>query len=476
MKPPSEAMAAMPDTPAAVPVEAETRTRKVKFTQQMEDDLLLSIRERGRGFKLTVAILGSIVLWAVFAYIYQLRNGMGVTGLNRPVYWGVYICNFVFFIGISHAGTLISAILRMCNAEWRRPITRSAEVITVMVLFFGVLNVVFDLGRPDRALNIVTSAQFSSPLLWDVTSITVYFLSSTTYLYLPLIPDIAILRDRFPKARWFYGPLALGWSGTDKQKHRLEKLIGIMAIIVLPVAVSVHTVVSWVFAMTVQPLWHSTIFGPYFVVGAIFSGIAALIIAMALLRKAYKLENYLKQVHFDYLGRLLLVMTALWFYFTFAEHLTAYYGGEPAHMAVLMEKVTGRYAPMFWTMVVCCFIIPMALLTRSKTRNVKGTVIASITITIGMWLERFTIVVPTLVNPRLPYQRGLYTPSWVEWSMLAGCMAMFILMYVLFTKIFPIISIWEVKEGIEEGSDDTYDRVVSYLPGPEGKGTEAGGA
>ncbi|NQU47343.1 MAG: polysulfide reductase NrfD [Planctomycetes bacterium] len=460
--------------PVNIPAPTQCKPKNVQFTQQMEDELLMSVRERGRGFKITVIILSTIVLWAVFAYVYQLRNGMGVTGLNRPVYWGVYICNFVFFIGISHAGTLISAILRMCNAEWRRPITRSAEVITVMVLAFGVLNVIFDLGRPDRAMNIITSAHFRSPLLWDVTSITVYFLASTTYLYLPLIPDIALMRDRFPKARWFYAPLALGWSGTEKQFHLLEKIISVMAIFVLPIAVSVHTVVSWVFAMTVQPLWHSTIFGPYFVVGAIFSGIAALIIAMAILRKAYKLENYLKQIHFDYLGRLLLVMTVLWFYFTFAEHLTAFYGGEPAHMAVLMEKVSGRYAPLFWTMVVCCFIIPMVILSRAKTRNVKGTVVASITITIGMWLERFTIVVPTLVNPRLPYDRGIYAPSWVEWSMLAGCMAMFILMYVLFTKIFPIVSVWEVKEGIEEGAETTYDRLVTYLPGPEVEKAETG--
>ena len=246
-----------------------------------------------------------------------------------------------------------------------------------------------------------TNSHWRSPLLWDVSSITLYLAASTTYLYLPLIPDIAILRDRFPKAQWFYRPLALGWTGTDRQHKLLERLISIMAIIVLPVAISVHTVVSWVFSMTVQPLWHSTIFGPYFVVGAIFSGIAGLIVAMAILRKAYKLQDYMKDVHFDYLGRLLLVMTLLWFYFTFAEHLTAYYGGEPAHMAVLQEKVVGRYAPLFWTMFVCCFIIPMALLSRKATRNVTGTVIASITITLGMWLERFTIVVPTLVNPRM---------------------------------------------------------------------------
>ncbi|MFQ5505376.1 MAG: NrfD/PsrC family molybdoenzyme membrane anchor subunit [Planctomycetota bacterium] len=443
------------------------------MTKEMEDQLLGSVLNVGRGFKIAATTLLAVTALALVAYFYQLKSGLGVTGMNRPVYWGVYITNFVFFIGISHAGTLISAILRLCNAEWRRPITRAAEVITVMVLFFGVVNVLFDLGRPDRALNVITKSNFVSPLLWDVTSITVYLLSSTVYLYLPLIPDIAICRERFPHMRWFYGPLSLGWTGTERQKHFLERLISIMAIIVLPVAVSVHTVVSWVFAMTIQPLWHSTIFGPYFVVGAIFSGIAALLIAMAVIRKAYGLQDYMKEVHFDYLGRLLLVMTLLWFYFTFAEHLTAFYGGEPAHMAVLQAKVFGHYAPYFWTMVAFCFVIPMFLLTRARTRNVKGTVVASVTITIGMWLERYTIVIPTLVNPRMPYERGFYGPSWVEWSLLAGCASLFILLYMTFTKLFPIVSIWEIREGMEEGHHTTHERILSYLPNPE---QPAGGA
>ena len=458
-------------SPADVVAVATPEVKAPRMTKGMEDQLLAPLLRPGRAFKIAATILLTITVVSFVAYFLQLRSGMAVTGLNRPVYWGVYITNFVFFIGISHAGTLISAILRLCNAEWRRPITRAAEVITVMVLFFGVANVLFDLGRPDRALNVLTESNFTSPLLWDVSSITVYLLSSTVYLYLPLIPDIAICRERFPKMRWFYGPLALGWKGTERQKHILERLISVMAIIVLPVAISVHTVVSWVFSMTIQPLWHSTIFGPYFVVGAIFSGIAALLIAMAVIRKAYGLQGYMKDVHFDYLGRLLLVMALLWFYFTFAEHLTAFYGGEPAHMAVFEAKVFGAYAGYFWAMVVGCFVIPMIILVRKKTRTVTGTVIASITITIGMWLERWTIVVPTLVNPRMDYERGIYGPTWVEWAMLAGCASMFILLYMCFTKLFPIISIWEIKEGMEEGHKETHERVLSYLPRPEDAGS-----
>src|ERR1019366_896633 len=253
------------------------------------------VLKTGSGYWLLIFVLVSIVLWAVYAYSIQWRDGLGVTGLNRPVYWGFYITNFVFFVGISHAGTLISAILRLCQAEWRRPITRMAETITVMVLFFGAGNILLDLGRPDRALYVFRYSHFTSPLMWDVVSITTYLITSTTYLYVAMIPDIALLRDTVTGWRGpLYRVLSLGWSGTDKQHRRLQIAIAFLAIIVIPIAVSVHTVVSWVFGMTIQPMWHSSIFGPFFVVGAIYSGIAVLLLAMAILRKVYHLENYLK--------------------------------------------------------------------------------------------------------------------------------------------------------------------------------------
>lgn len=421
----------------------------------------------GARFWIVVAALGAVIALGLTAYIYQVRTGLGVTGMNRPTYWGIYIINFVFFIGISHAGTLISAILRLANAEWRRAITRSAEVITVMVIFFGVVNVIIDLGRPDRLTNVIAHGRLESPLLWDVCSITVYLMVSATYLYLPLIPDIAILRDQTDRRKWLYRLLALGWQGTDKQFRRLHRAMGILMVIVIPVAVSVHTVVSFVFAMTTQPMWHAAIFGPYFVVGAIFSGIAALIVAMAIIRWAYRLEGYIKEIHFDYLGKLLLVMTLFWFYFTFAEYLTTWYGAEPVMMTVWWSKISGEYAVPFWGMFVCCFVIPFAILCRQKTRTVAGTVIAGCFITVGMWLERFIIVVPTIVNPRLPIERGFYTPTWVEWSILAGCFAFFILLYVLFTRFFPIVSIWEIQEGRRFGETELVDRVRTYMPDTE---------
>ncbi|MDO8700349.1 MAG: NrfD/PsrC family molybdoenzyme membrane anchor subunit [Deltaproteobacteria bacterium] len=435
-----------------------------------EDILLAPIARTGPGFYWAVAGLGVFILWGAIAYAVQLYEGLGVTGLQQPVSWGLYVTNFVFFIGISHAGTLISAILRLSRAEWRRPITRMAEVITAMVLFIGAGQILVDMGRPDRIFNVIRHGRYQSPLLWDATSISAYLTASLTYLYLPMIPDIAILRDRLGKWKLFYSVLALGWTGTEAQKRVLNRAIAIMCVLVIPVAVSVHTVVSFVFSMTLQPMWHSTIFGPYFVVGAIFSGIAALIVAMIIFRKAYGLEPYLKPIHFRYLGQLLLIMSLLWFYFTFAEYLTGYYGAEPEEMKIFWSKFSGPFWPFFWAMVLCNFFIPLACLVRLGRRTVGKVLAASLAIIVGMWLERFIIVVPTLSIPRLPFPQTIYVPTWVELGEFAGSLALFALFYLLFTKVFPIISIWEIREGREEGVKEVEERIKSYLP-DEVKGT-----
>ena len=429
-----------------------------------EDILLAPIAHTGPGFYWAVAGLSVFILWGAVAYAFQFSEGLGVTGLQQPVSWGFYVTNFVFFIGISHAGTLISAILRLSRAEWRRPITRMAEVITAMVLFIGAGQILVDLGRPDRILNVILHGRYQSPLLWDATSISAYLTASLTYLYLPMIPDIAILRDRLGKWKLFYSVLALGWTGTDQQQKVLNRAIAIMAVLVIPVAVSVHSVVSFVFSMTLQPMWHSTIFGPYFVVGAIFSGIAALIVAMIVFRKAYGLEHYLKPIHFRYLGQLLLIMSLLWFYFTFAEYLTGYYGAEPEEMKVFWAKFSGPFWPFFWGMVFCNLFVPLTCLVRLGQHTIGKVLTASLSIIIGMWLERFIIVIPSLSNPRLPFPLTPYHPTWVELGEFAGSLALFALFYLLFTKVFPIISIWEIREGREEGLKEVEERVRSYLP------------
>lgn len=430
-----------------------------------EQVLLRPLVETSRSFYVVAALLAAIALWGMFAYYLQVRYGLGRTGLNRPSYWGIYIISFVFFIGISHAGTLISAILRVSKAEWRRSITRSAELITVLVIGFGAIQPIIDLGRPDRVLNVLFHAQVRSPLLWDVTSIGLYFISCTVYLYVPLLPDLAIIRDSDIKAPRLYRFLAAGYQDTPAQRARLERVIGVLSIIVIPIAVSVHTVIGWIFAMTLRPMWHSTIFGPYFVMGAIYSGIAAILVAMVILRRAFGLQQYFKGIHFDYLGRLLLLFSLLWFYFTFAEYLTAFYGGEPGEMRAFWAKLTGPFAIPFWAMVLGCFIIPVSLMSRRSMRTPRGTFIAGIAVMIGMWLERFNIVVPTSVNPRWEIEAiGHYLPSWVELSIMAATFSGFILLYMLATKFVPIVSIWEIKEGREHSVQEVADRVAEYLP------------
>ena len=443
---------------------------KLQENQLLNQDeaLYRPIYETGKGFYITVGILSLIILWALIMYIGQVYYGLGVTGMNQRITWGFYIVNFVFFIGISHAGTLISAILRLSKAEWRRPITRMAEVITAIVLAIGGLHPILDLGRPDRVLNIFTAGRLQSPLLWDVTSITAYFTASTVYLYLPMIPDIARLRDRGGKLTWFYNFLSWGWQGTEHQKKVLNRAINILMVMVIPIAISVHTVISYIFSMTLQPGWHSTIFGPYFVVGAIFSGIAVLLILMIISRKAFHLENYLKKIHFQYMGTLLLIMSLLWFYFTFSEYLTGIFGSQPHEIQIILYKFTGPYAVFFWGMIICNFVIPIIFLGFKKLKTITGILFASIAVVIGMWLERLIIVVPSLANPRMDLPTGIYIPSVVEWALFIGGIAVFILGFVLFSKFFPVISIWEIEEGRKEGIEDVEKRIHSYLPGSEG--------
>jgi Ni/Fe-hydrogenase subunit HybB-like protein len=430
-----------------------------KTPEQINQDLLRPIYQASWRFYAAVTILSVLVVAAFSAWGYQIYNGIGVSGLNRPVFWAFYITDFVFWIGISHAGTLISAILRVSNATWRRPVTRCAEAITVFALSISAMFPLIHLGRPWLFFWLIPYPsergiwpQFRSPLLWDFFAINTYLIGSVTFLALPSFPDFALIRDRASGWRKkVYGIVSLGWRGTPKQWHRLEMAMRIMAVAIIPVAVSVHTIVSWDFAMAPVPGWHSTIFGPYFVAGAIFSGIAALIIAMAMLRKLLHLEEYLTPLHFENLGKLLLVMSLLWFYFVFAERLTTWYGNFPSEMPVFWSTQVGSFSPLFWTMIFCNFIIPAPILAIKNLRKKIGwTVVASVPIIIGMWLERFLIIVPSLSHKYLPYNYGSYRPSWVEITITVGTFAGMGLLYLIFSRVFPIISIWELKLGMEK--------------------------
>jgi len=425
---------------------------------QVRDDLWRPLAGVSKRYVLTLSFLVAVALWGMIAWGYQIHEGIGVAGIRRPVFWGFYLVDFVFWIGISHAGTLISAILRLTDANWRKPVTRAAEAITAFALMIGGLFPLIHLGRvwlfywlfpyPNSRL---LWPNFRSPLMWDVTAISTYLTGSLIFLYLPMIPDVAQLAEHATGWRLrLYKLMALGWSGSDREWHALERAMKLMAGIILAVAVSVHSVVAWDFSMAIAPMWHSTIFAPYFVVGAIFSGLAGLIIALNIIRKTMHLENYLTPHHFGNLAKLLLLMSLLWLYFTFAEHLTVWYGNEPKEMNVFGARISGRFSPEFWTMVLVNFVIPFILLGIRKLRSITTATIASVGILIGMWLERYLIIIPTLSLPRLAAASGRYSPSWVEISITVATFAAMAALYLVFAKLFPIVSVWEFEPHEQE--------------------------
>jgi molybdopterin-containing oxidoreductase family membrane subunit len=494
----------------------------------------------GIRFWLMLLFLLGVIGWGGTMYVRQITIGLGETGLSRPVFWGVYMVNFIFLIGVSMAGTLISAALQLTGANWRRPITRIAETLTVFGLLVASLQILFDMGRPERMLSIFVYGRLQSPLLWDATSLTIYILASMSALFIQLLPDIALLRDNVPEnsppwRNFIYKLLAMGWRGNKEQWRRLEKVITITSILIIPIGVSLHTVTSWIFSTTVQPGWSSTILGPYFVVGAVFSGIGMLLIVVTIFRQRMGLQEYIQEQQYRSLKYLFIVMSVLWFYFTYTEHLTIVAGQETMEFPVLASKLWGTFAPTFWGMVGLMVVASWVLIvpelipkvtkpapifeTRSvlvqgvtavllalfllipdqlpitlslapdmqtmlwvlevlliisvligltlwcKRHLIGSMVIASACVVVGMWLERWNIIIPTVTHPRLvPY--ASYTPSPTELAVTAASFAMLVLGPLLFFKLFPAISIWEVAEG----------RVIAAaeakieIPGPEPMG------
>ncbi len=428
--------------------------REENYLQRLEQTALSPLARTSASYYAFVLFLAAVVAWGFYAYIVQLRYGLLATGMRDTVIWGLYLVNFVFFIGISHAGTLISAILRVTQAGWRTPVTRLAELITVVAISIGALMPLIDMGRPERVTNMLLFGRFQSPLMWDIISIASYLTGSLIYLYLPLIPDLALMRDRLGVGassikRTIYTFLAVGWRGTPQQRHRLEKAIGIMAVTIIPIAISVHTVVSYVFSMMLRPGWDSTVFGIYFVIGAIFSGIASILIVMAIFRKLYHLEEYLTEKHFRYLSYLLLSTLFLYLYLTLGEYITIGYKMKVEEKELLNLLMLGQNAFWFWLFVIAGTVIPAILLLIRRGPVIPRIVTASVLINIGMWIKRFIILVPTLQVPLMPYEFGTYAPTWVEWSITAGAFAAFILIFAILTKLLPVLSIWEVAEQAE---------------------------
>ena len=425
-----------------------------KGAKAVNDELFSSLAPPSRQWYLLVGFLLAVIGWGLFAFGWQVSHGMYVTGKNRPVMWGFYITGFVFWVGMSHSGTMISSILRLSKANWRRPILRAAEAMTVFCIAVAGLFPLIHLGRNWTFFYMIPYPNqrglwpnFRSPLLWDMTAITAYIIGSSLFLYLGMLPDLAVLRDRSTGwRRKLYAALAMGWRGTEHEWAVYHKASTLMAALIIPVAVSVHSIVAWDFAVTVVPGWHSTIFPPYFVIGAILSGVAAVITLMAIVRRAFRLQGYLTEQHFDNMGKILLVISMLWSYAYFAEVQTVWYAHEPIEWEV-HHFLAQRYTLLLVVMVLVNSIIPIfTMCFKRLRRNIAVMVVVTLLINVGMFIERFLIIVPSLSHKNIPFAWGSYSPSWVEISVNLGALAGFALLFTLFAKFFPIVAVTDVRE------------------------------
>lgn len=427
--------------------------------QQINVQLLNGALATPRWWKWAVFGLLIIVLAGFATFGYMINRGLGITGLNRPVFWGAFITTFVFWVGISHAGIMISAILRLTQAEWRRPVTRAAELLTVFSLITALSFPVIHAGRPWRIVYWIIPYDISrgiwpnvrSPLVWDPAAIGTYLTGSILFLYVALLPDLGNLRDRTTGWRnALYSMLSLGWRGNSRQ-WRLQTTAGILlSALMLPIFVSVHSIVSWDFAITPSVEgWHSTIFAPYFVIGAVHSGVSAVVTMMALMRWLWKWDNFIRPEHFDALARLLIVVGTAWFAFTLIELLYSFYTLEGSELAFRdMQIFQWPWAFLFVTFLITGFFIPVPAWLFKRVRNSIPLMFwTSISVNIGMWLERFLIIVPALSRKQpFVYTWGSYHPSVIELMMILWSLAFVAMNMLLFARFFPLIPLFEQKE------------------------------
>jgi Ni/Fe-hydrogenase subunit HybB-like protein len=388
-----------------------------------------------------------------YALYLQISKGHKVTGMRDNVVWGLYIANFIFFIGISYAGAVISGILHILKVEWRKPIIRVAEMITVVSTIIGPVFILLCVGRLDRLHHLFLYPRLQSPITWDVLAIGTYFTGSVLFLYLALIKDFAIYRDyslNIPKwKKKLYKILAIGYRGTPGQKKHIATSMNLMAIMIVPLAIIVHSVLSWIFGMTLRPGWHSTIFGPYFVLAAIYSGTGVLIMAMWVYRRMYKLDSYLEDKHFVYLGYIMMILGAAYGYFTFSEYLTNWYGSEKWESEVV-EKLfnPAKYGWWFLFANVAGIITPILCVAIKRFRKPGWLAGVSFFMVIALWVKRYLIIVPTLESPLLPMQDTRkefikYHATWVEWALTLAGVATFFLFFTIVSKFVTIIPISE---------------------------------
>ncbi len=421
---------------------------------QIERDVLAAMGRPGAGWWIALAtsalfFFGGLILWG-----YQIFRGLGVAGINNPVGWGVYIANFVFWVGIAHSGTLISAVLFLFRARFRSSFNRAAEAMTVIALMTAGLFPLIHLGRVwvfyyllpypnERQLWV----NFRSPLIWDVFAVTTYMIVSAVFFYVGMLPDLAVARRRLGGIRSrIFRVLSLGWRGTLRQWHHYGKLYILLAAFATPLVASVHSIVSWDFAMSIVPGWHTTIFAPYFVAGAILSGTAMVITLVAPMRRILKLEAYITPAHFESIAKILLLTSLIVSYSYIVEYALAFYGDQPPEAGQFSYRALGDYRVFFWAMILFNSVLPLSLFIKQLRLNIRYLFVLSLFVNIGMWLERFVLIVSALAHEYEPYAWGTYSPSFVEIGITLGSFGLFFSLYLLFLKTLPVLSITELKE------------------------------
>ncbi len=417
-----------------------------------EEKLLRPLLHTGRTFYVFVGILLILVGWFGYAWITQLTRGLGMTGMRTPVgaAWGVYIANFIFFACMAHGGMAISAAVRLLNLKKYLPVARIGEVLTVVSLMMAGLSIIIDLGRPDRSFNMILNWPVrvtSSPLTWDLTVIVLYFTLSASYLWLTIRKDLQRYASRFSKRGLLYKFLLIGYSPEQEAEIGRTAWWLSIAILILIVMLS-GGVIPWIFGLlAARPGWFGAMAGPYFLTAALATSIAAVCVIAAILRKVYNWQTYIKPEIFRSLGVVLGVLTHFYIYLVLAEQLTMLYASPHAEVAVSEMLLKGELAIIFWPVLILGLAIPALILVvqgfRPKWFSLKLTIVASVVILIAFWVKRFLIVVPSLLRPLLPFPSGVYSPSWVEWSIIAGIFALAVLLYAFYLKVFPIMEISE---------------------------------
>jgi Ni/Fe-hydrogenase subunit HybB-like protein len=412
-----------------------------------------------RGWLLGFGLAFALVMLLLYAISYLLIAGVGIWGINIPVAWGFAIINFVWWIGIGHAGTLISAILLLLHQDWRTSINRFAEAMTLFAVACAGIFPLIHLGRPwffywlfPYPSTMGVWPQFRSPLVWDVFAVSTYASVSFMFWYVGLLPDLATLRDRarHPLARLAYGILAMGWRGSAIHWKRYEMAYWLLAGLATPLVISVHTVVSFDFAIAIVPGWHSTIFPPYFVAGAIYSGFAMVMTLAIPIRRFYGLEDFITMRHLRAMAKVLLATGLMVAYGYLMEGFMGWYSGNRFESYMMANRLFGPYAPLFWALLLCNVLVPQAIWFRRIQDNVLALFIIAIVVNIGMWLERFIIVVTSLHRDFLPSAWAFYLPTVWDWATFVGTIGLFFALLFLFVRVLPMISIFEMRELVSE--------------------------